>query len=105
MQQRILVDEHDRHGLGHALERQQPLVAVEDDVAKRPRRGRQQDEERQRGEEHQSEKPHAPQRGQRSISRPSYAADTLRVNSPRRSSSKQRPPYISPLSVATFFAE
>jgi hypothetical protein len=71
VQQRVLVDEDDRDRIGGALERQQALVAVEHDVAQRLRRLRQRDEQRQRGEEQQGENPQAPQRAQRSISRPS----------------------------------
>ena len=68
---RVLVDHHDRHGLRDALEREEPLVAVEDDVPQRVGQGREQEKKRQRGEEHQGENPQAPQRAQRSISSPS----------------------------------
>ncbi len=69
--ERGLVDDHDRHRLGHALEREEALVAVEDDVAQRLRGRGHQQEKRQRGEEHQGQDPQAAQCFQRSISRPS----------------------------------
>ena len=61
-----------------ALERKEALVAVEDEVAQPVHRpGRLQQQKDERGEQHQGEDPYTALRAQRSISSPSYAAETF----------------------------
>jgi len=69
--ERSLVDHHDRGGLRRALEGKQSLVAVEHDVAKAERRGREHHEQRQGREKDEGEDAQPAESVQASISRPS----------------------------------